>query len=122
MAFLDDLTTTLSEAMDTTVKCASKLAGQAKLKYQIATLKRELEKDFALIGQMSYEAYQNKIDNSEKSEKIYAKIEEQLQAIRTLEAKLAKADDCKLCPVCGEKLSKETIYCHKCGTKQDTTE
>ena len=50
MAFFDDLTKALTEAVDTTVKGAEKLGGQAKLKYQIMTQKKELEKLYASIG------------------------------------------------------------------------
>lgn len=122
MAFWKDLTTTLTDAVDSTVKGAEKLAGQAKLKYQISIQKRKLESTFTSIGKMSYEAYQKGIDHPDEAEEAYQKVNKLLSAISQLEAELAKTADCKICPVCGEKLSKETIYCHQCGSKQNTDE
>ena len=122
MAFFDDLTKALTEAVDTTVKGAEKLGGQAKLKYQIMTQKKELEKLYASIGKMNYEAFKAGTDNSENLTEAYAKVENLLAAIAALEADAAKAANCKICPECGEKLSKETIFCHKCGTQQEIDE
>ncbi len=122
MAFLDDLTKALAGAVNTTVKGAEKLGGQAKLKYQIMTQKKALEKVYTSIGKMNYEAARGGTDNSEKLTEAYLKVDELLAMIAALEADEARAANCKICPGCGEKLSKETIFCHKCGTKQDIAE
>lgn len=55
--FLDDLGRKLSEAAEVVGKKTGELAGIARLKNQIYTLEREINRDFAEIGKKVYEQY-----------------------------------------------------------------
>ena len=81
----DDVKKWLSDATKTAVKEAEDLTRKGKLKMQILSLNRKIEKSFAELGGFIYETYGKKKDTPFDS-----KIKERFRKIKRLESQLRK--------------------------------
>lgn len=92
-----------------------KLNEKIKLKKKINTLDSEINKAYVEIGKKYFEF------NSEAPAEEYADnvrtIIDCKEKLDLLKKELSALDDKKPCPKCGELVSKDQIYCDKCGEK-----
>ena len=85
----------------------------AKLKYEIRVKEDFLEKQYALLGKVFYEAHKD--DDVEESV-YFGPIEEAEEALINLKSDLLSAQGAKACPSCGSKQAEKNDFCSCCGT------
>ncbi len=117
MDFWNDLSKTLYNAADQTVKGTEKLAGIAKIKYKINSLKTKLDFYYKSIGEIKYSEYKG----GEVSPETYIGLFEQIESfnaeIEKLENELSDLKNFKACPNCGYRIKQGLSFCPKCGEK-----
>ncbi len=117
MSFWDDLQKTLSEATDFTVQKTTELSDLAKLKYNIHTTEKKLERIYAELGKMYYDTRKNGADHESEFVARVLQAEKLICDIANMKAELSKLKKTDVCPECSAEISKECTFCPVCGTK-----
>lgn len=112
MAFFEELSKTLTDTGKGVATKAKALTETIQLRTQISTEKGKLEEAYAAIGKIYYE---NVREPEEAYEKLYEAVKASRERIAALEIELTQAEGSKICAVCGAKVSKDSLYCGKCG-------
>lgn len=111
-------------------KAGAQAAGQkagewmeiGKLSMALADLNSDVERLYAEIGRMVYDAYKDKETSTEELNIKCEYIDEKLTEIAELRRKIAELKKVKQCPVCGENNPHENLYCAQCGAKLEEEE
>lgn len=115
MALFEKLGETIvSVGKDATQK-AKDLSGVAKLNLDIKSKEDYVQKQYAELGKVYYEAHKGDavVDGSEHFELIA----EALDAIEKMKVEIMELKGTKTCPNCGEELADGAEYCSSCGEK-----
>lgn len=107
-----------SSAADYTVKETEKLTNIAKAKYKLSNLKSRMDSLYRQVGVLRYGEYIGDPAQGVLYEDLFRQISETSGEIERLETLIAKLRNDNICANCGAKLSKDMIFCPKCGTKQ----
>ena len=119
MAFFDKLSETLTNASKDVSQKAKDLSGVAKLTMDIHTKEDQVQKMYAQIGKLYFEAHKD--DEPAEYEQIM-QIKEMLDVIENMKKELCELKGAKICPRCGKEIGKEDTYCKSCGLKLDDDE
>lgn len=119
MAFFDKLSETLANASKDVSQKAKDLSGTAKLTMDIHTKEDQVQKMYAQIGKLYFEAHQD--DDPAEYEQM-AQIKEMLAAIEDMKKELMELKGAKLCPRCGQEVKASDAYCKSCGAKLEEDE
>ena len=115
MDFWDDLSKTIYNAADFTVKGTEKLTVIAKLKYRLGAIKTKLDLYYKSIGELKYAESRGENVTEEMYTGLFAQVETLKAEYESVEAKLADLKDYKACPMCGYRIGKGLSFCPKCG-------
>ena len=119
MAFFDKLSETLTNASKDVSQKAKDLSGTAKLTMDIHTKEDQVQKMYAQIGKLYFEAHKD--DESAAYEQM-SQIKETLTVIEDMKKELMELKGAKICPRCGKEIDKEDTYCKSCGAKLEDEE
>ncbi len=117
MDFFNKLGKKASETYQFTKEKTTKLSEELKLRNRINENKSKIEDIYLSIGESAYNEFatgEKTTNIEEKCKEVSALKEENLK----MEAEILSIKDIKKCISCGEKISKDSIFCNKCGTKQ----
>ena len=116
--FLDGV----ANVADATVKAAGELVNKGKTQVSVLTLESKLQKAQAKLGAAAYtlikentlaakalSAYVDEVDEV-KSALLHARAAQAGSAVK-------KAKATKLCPLCGEEVEEDAMFCNGCGNK-----
>ena len=115
MDFWDDVYKKVSNAANYTAKETGRLSELAKVKYNLMKEKAKLEDAYKEMGELYYNQMKNSEYDDKKIALAYDKIEKSISGIERLNTQTNVINNTKVCPKCGEKLTKEMSYCPKCG-------
>ena len=115
MDFWDDVYKKVSNAANYTAKETGRLSELAKVKYNLMKEKAKLEDAYKEMGELYYNQMKNSEYDDKKIALAYDKIEKSISEIERLNTQTNVINNTKVCPKCGEKLTKEMSYCPKCG-------
>ena len=119
MAFFDKLSETLTNASKDVSQKAKDLSGTAKLTMDIHTKEDQVQKMYAQIGKLYFEAHK---DDDPAAYEQMAQIKEALVVIEDMKKELRELKGAKICPRCGKEIGKEDTYCKNCGAKLEDDE
>ncbi len=117
MDFWNDLSKTIYNAADYTVKGTEKLTGIAKLKYKINALKTKLDLYYKSIGELKYSEHHGENVTDDMYASLFAQIEKLTSELKALEKQLADLRDYAACSQCGYRVQRGLAFCPKCGEK-----
>ncbi len=115
MDFWDDVYKKVSDAANYTAKETGRLSELAKVKYNLMREKAKLEDAYKEMGELYYNQMKNSEYDDKKIALAYDKIEKSITEIERLNTQTNVINNTKVCQKCGEKLTKEMLYCPKCG-------
>lgn len=115
MGTWDNLKDSLFAAGRDVSQKAKEVSEMAKIKMDIRTKEDFVEKQFASLGRVYYEA--NKDNAAAGDVEQFAVIKEAMDEIVRLEQMLLDIQGVILCPGCGKKSPTGTSFCSNCGTK-----
>ena len=115
MDFWDDVYKKVSDAANYTAKETGRLSELAKVKYNLMREKAKLEDAYKEMGELYYNQMKNSEYDDKKIALAYDKIEKSITEIERLNTQANVINNTKICKKCGEKLTKEMLYCPKCG-------
>ncbi len=117
MSFWDDLQKTLSEATDFTVQKTTELSDLAKLKYNIHSSEKKLDRVYAELGKIYFDIRKNGADRESEAATLVMQADKLIADIANMKAEGAKLKKTNVCPVCSAEISKECTFCPVCGAK-----
>ncbi len=117
MSFWDDLQKTLSEATDFTVQKTTELSDLAKLKYNIHSSEKKLDRIYTELGKIYFDIRKNGADRESEAATLVMQADKLIADIARLKAEGAKLKKTNVCPVCSAEVSKECTFCPVCGAK-----
>ncbi len=117
MKFWNDVTKTVKDTANLTVKKANELSDTAKLKYKLHNAEEKLSCTYEGIGRLYYEAVMEGAETVEAISDLIADVEELKAEVRECREALAAAKNKKLCPNCEEEINEDSFYCSHCGKK-----
>ena len=119
MAFFDKLSETLANASKDVSQKAKDLSGTAKLTMDIHTKEDQVQKMYAQIGKLYFEAHQD--DDPAEYEQM-SQIKEMLAATEDMKKELMELKGTKVCPRCGQEVKAADAFCKSCGAKLEDDE
>ena len=103
--------------MDAVSKQAAKIYDASKQKISAETIKRTIGKKLIELGKLTYKATTQEVDLAEDIAAVVSEITELKKNLAIVEANLASIMNQKICPDCGNKVTKESAFCNTCGHK-----
>ena len=119
MGFMDKVLDTARSAASAASEKAGEVYEIGKLKLQLSGLNSDLEKAYAQLGRLKYDARKNGSDNSLLLDACVTELDSLHADIDSLIAEISAVTGEKTCPHCGESVAVGAAYCSKCGAKMD---
>ena len=119
MGFMDKVLDTARSAASAASEKAGEVYEIGKLKLQLSGLNSDLEKAYAQLGRLEYDARKNGSDNSLLLDACVTELDSLHADIDSLIAEISAVTGEKTCPHCGESVAVGAAYCSKCGAKMD---
>lgn len=117
MEFISNLKKNLSTAADYTVKKTTEVTEIAKLTVEIKSQNEKLTAVYTEMGRVVYGDIKNGTGSAEKLSALAADADALKETVAALKVRLAKAQNCVLCPACGAKMKDTANFCSVCGAK-----
>ena len=122
MAFFDGWGKKITDTVDVVGKKTNDMVEIQKLRSQISSLEKGIEKNYVELGKMVFAKYQDKEALSESEKALCEEITGSAVLIEEYENEIADIRGIKKCPSCGAASPADTAYCPKCGTKLEGEE
>ena len=117
MGKFDEFVNKAKETADVAFKKTGELVNTGKNKLNIATVKNEMEKDFADLGRIFYRQLKDNAENSEDVKRIIQDIKAKETEIEKLELEIADSKNKIICPNCRALNAENSVVCNNCGAK-----
>lgn len=114
MGFFEDTITKAKEILGETGKATEEVITIQKLKFEQASLKSAINKNYEKLGRLSFDSAVNEADNSEKITELIEEIKKQNVEFKDYELKIATAKKERICE-CGAINGIDSKYCKICG-------
>lgn len=103
MEFINDAVSKTKEMLEAVSKKTEDAINMGKLKYEISSLEKKREKNFATLGKLYFELIENGAEPDGKSVKLVEAIRAKNEKIEELNAFVKTAKDDVVCPECEEE-------------------
>ncbi len=114
MAFLDDLSRTLSDKGKEAALKAREAAELLQMKAQIGSEKSKLKELYGAVGVLYYKKHRDDEDNEFGD--LFREIGNVLTNVAALEEKVQGLEGRLVCPNCRKVMKRDALYCSHCGT------
>lgn len=119
MAFLDNIGKKVSGAAQAAAKKSSELVETTKLNISIGSEEEKIKKLYGKMGKKVFEEFCS-------GDEVHSDLKDDCEAIKTcektikdLKAKIMEVKNVKSCSNCGVEMEMSSMFCAKCGTKQE---
>ena len=94
---------------------AAELVERAKLVRAISELEDEVALQMCAIGELVYATHRGNPSDSDEMQKILSYVDDLHDQIEGHEQQLKLLQGIYGCPICGENVTEDDVYCQKCG-------
>lgn len=122
MSFFDNFGKKIEDATKTAAKKSNELVEITKINVEIKSEEDKIKKVYTEIGEKVYENYNADDEVFDGFKELYDEIESSKTKVHKLNERALEIKNIKLCNTCNEELSKDNLYCDKCGAKQEVIE
>ncbi len=119
MGTFEDVVIKAKSVADAAGKKTVEFVEITKLSLAIAEAKDKVDKLFAEMGKIVYDAVKDDSDCTEEIKTRALIIDDNIALLNQLNEKMAHMKCMKKCTICGADNQKVSDYCHKCGAKLD---
>lgn len=117
MGFFDDALNKAKETIDVVGQKTGEVVNVQKIRFEIAAVENKREKDLRELGRLYFSKYKNADDVPADMAAVINAIKEKSVKINLLKTEMAKVQDRKMCPECGEVIDADANFCRGCGAK-----
>jgi len=122
MSLFENITKKVTDTARAAAKKSGELVEATKLNMSIGAEEDKIEKVYAEIGKVVYEAFSNGEAVSEMFKEQCETIKSYEDNIKEMKQKILDLKSVKICSGCGAELDTEVVFCPKCGAKQEIPE
>ncbi len=115
MSFLENI----GKAAQAAAKKSSELVEITKLNMNINSEEDKIQKQYTQIGKLIYDKFKAGGNIDEEFLASCETIRTHEQNINNLKEKILETKNLRVCSGCGAEIDKNSMFCAKCGTKQD---
>ena len=119
MSFFENLGKKVGEAAQAAAKKSSEIVEVTKLNASVNQEEDKIQKTYTQIGKMIYENYEQTGEASDLVKEACEQIAAYKANIKVLKEKIAEVKGIKSCINCGAEMERSTLFCSKCGTKNE---
>ena len=119
MGFFDETWEKAKDVFEVAAKKTEEVAAVGKQKYDIASLKSKLAKNYECLGMICFKNMNIDDITDEDTRHIVLKIRENLTDIDKANEELLKIKNQRACPKCAAAVDEKAAYCAVCGAKMD---
>ena len=98
---------------------AEKFIDISKKKLNAAELNNRLEKFYAALGKLYFDAEKNGTDHEAENQQLMTEIESISNELNEINASIQEDMNKNICTKCGAANDEDAVYCSKCGNKLD---
>lgn len=113
----EDLGKTISNAAEAVGKKTEAFIAVQKLRGQIHSSERSIEKNYKDLGEIIFRRYAIGETVDEEVAIVCEEISQINANISEMKEELAKKRGCNVCPVCEAEVPREAMFCMKCGAQ-----
>ncbi len=117
MGLFDDVMVNVKSAANSVSKKTNNIVDYSKLKFTATGLVNEIRKKYQTLGEEVYACSKIGSDDSQTIELLIQEIDELKAQLQSTNESITAAKHKITCPVCKAELSKDSLFCNKCGTK-----
>ncbi len=117
MAFLDDISRSISDVSQKAINKGKEVAEISKINSALSEEEKILKRNYIEIGKL-YCSKHGDDGNPEFADMVNA-VKASENNIRQLEEKIRTVKNISVCEKCGAEIPSGTVFCNKCGTKQE---
>ncbi|WRS28240.1 zinc ribbon domain-containing protein [Oscillospiraceae bacterium MB08-C2-2] len=115
--FMDDVLFGAKWAADVAGKKTTEVVEVSKLKYQAKQITWDIERAYAKLGAIVYEAQKSKEDFGELVDVAVAEVDKLRKRLAEVEKKILDFKNICRCENCGKYNEESAFYCARCGTQ-----
>lgn len=120
MGLFDDVMGNVKYAASTVSKKTNDIVDYSKLRFTASGLVNEIRKKYQTLGEEVYTASKIGSDDSQAIELLIQEIDELKVQLQSTNELIMAAKNKMTCPVCKSILTKDSLFCNKCGSKINT--
>ena len=115
MDFFDEVAKKVSDCAAQTGKKAGEITNRAKIRFALINMQSDLDELYEKLGSIRYDTVENGAGNESREKACINKIRRLKNDMDILRAELELAHRENVCANCGEKITKNALYCPFCG-------
>lgn len=119
MEFINDAVEKVKEVAGTAYKMTEDAVIVQKQKFEIASMERKLNKEYAALGREYYRSVKTGKENAEEMSELTSAVSERIAEIKKAKKELADMKNRRVCSDCGKYVDTDSAYCSYCGKKFD---
>jgi len=117
MDFLDNVISKTKDAIDVVSKKTGEIVTVEKQKFDVASLKTKLEKNYAELGKLYFKKIDDATELDAETKAVVDEIKKKITTINEINIEIANAKNKRFCPVCNASVSDTAVFCSNCGEK-----
>ncbi|MBR4072420.1 MAG: zinc ribbon domain-containing protein [Clostridia bacterium] len=117
MDFFDNVISKTKDAIDVVSKKTGEIVTVEKQKFDAASLKAKLEKDYAELGRLYFKSIDDTAELDEKTKAVVNEINKKIATINELNVEIANAKNKRFCPACKASIPDTAVFCSNCGER-----
>lgn len=111
----EEIGRSITDAGKTAAAKARDLTEILQLKSQIGSEKSRLQETYRALGKLYYQEHQDEEEHPQAA--VFEAVRESRKRIALMEEKLRDLENTAVCPACGARVSKDAVFCSRCGQK-----
>lgn len=119
MDFFDGLGKTITDTADKVGRKTEKFVEIQRVKGQITSMERNIDKNISELGKIVFEKYQLGEELDAKFIPVCEEIQRRKVLLAQYREEVAEMKGLRRCEECGEPLDKDAAFCKKCGARAE---
>ncbi|MBQ2391562.1 MAG: hypothetical protein II306_07310 [Clostridia bacterium] len=115
MGMFEDAVVKAKDVFDVASQKTCEVVSVQKMKICISRANAELKKEYAKLGKLCYESKKKDCDVEKQMTQVILDIDAKIDEIKELKEQLSVMKNEITCSSCGQKCTKESEFCNKCG-------
>jgi len=120
MDMLDNFLGKAKDVYDVATKKTGEFVEVSKLKMESVKINNDIKKLYEKLGNSVYGMMKANYENQDIVNALVEEIDEKLESLSILSAKISDMKNISLCKACGAKNPEDNFYCYKCGARIKT--
>ena len=115
MEFIEEAVVVVKDTFDAVCKKTGEAVNVGKMKYNIASMKSKLSKDYETLGRLCLDSVLEGAEIPSTAKEVAEDIVKRKEQIKAAKAELYRAKGKQVCPECSKVNPQDARFCNDCG-------